>query len=348
MQLPTARQSAVEQRAINLIKVKIFNIMYFVAIPDDGSSWQGPLIYSFANEGTVATDVLVEIHDEGSGGLIATKRLYGVKSADIDIAPYLNSQSTQGIVIGGLCSIRDTKLARCVSVSINGTKSAVRLFVHSSFDISKVKLLSRIDGQLQVERGDTVIFSIFAPAQLRVMLTEFDPQVHTMQKLEWLGTNSIVDIIVQTSVLSSQTTSFTLDIYSGSTIFKTLKVMVVEPNIQSRKLFWRNSFGGVEGYTFPHNIRLASSVVTKSFTTSQATISKLYEASHRSRLCSAFEEQKELERISEIMLSNNIYENVDGQLCAVTLDDRRLEYGSHGNLRQVCLTIIDEWKGGEV
>lgn len=321
--------------------------MYFVAIPDDGSSWQGPLIYSFANEGSVATDVLVEIRDEGSGGLIAAKRLYGVRSADIDIAPYLSSQSSQSIVVGGLCSIRDSKLARRVSVSINGVRSSVRHFVYSSLDISKAKLLSCLDGQMQVERGDAVIFSIFAPAQLRIMLTEFDPQMHTTQRLEWLGTYSIVDVIVQTSVLSSQTTSFTLDIYSGTTIFKTVKVTVVEPNIQSRKLFWRNSLGGVEGYTFPHNIRLASSVVTKSFATSQAIIEKLYEASHRSRLCSAFEEQKELERISEVLLSDNIYENVDGQLRAVTLDDRRLEYGSHGNLRQVCLTIIDEWKGGE-
>jgi hypothetical protein len=322
--------------------------MYFVTIPNDGSSWQQPLIYCFANEEGEPTDVLVEIIDESRDKIIATKRLYGVVEAEVDIAPYLSSLSRQSVVISGVSAIRDSKLARSISVSINGTKSSSRLFVHSSFDVSQPKLLSRLDGQLQVERGDALIFTMFVPSEVRIMITEFSPGGVATHKLTWSDENSVVDVVVQTSALSSQATYFTLDIYTGSMLFKSMKFTIVEPNAQSRKLVWRNALGGVEGYTFPHNIRIESGVITKSFATTKERISKLYDASHRSRLSSAYESPKELERIAEVMLSHHVYENVDGLLREVRLEDRQLDYSSHGRLHQVCLNLIDEWRGGEV
>ena len=330
------------------VKVKIFNVMNFVSIPENGSSWQGSLIYSFACEESVPADLVVEIRDVNLDELIGIKRFYGVTAADIDIAPYVRLCSEMRISLERDSGIFDTCLSRSIVVSINGVASEVRCFVPQALDLTAAKFLTPVAEESSVDMGDVVLFTLYAPMGLRVATTIYTPNGRRQLQLTWSGRQSIVDVALVVEKLSISTRYFVVEIFSGSELIKTLKFNVVDSNAQARKLLWRNRQGGIERYLFPHSIRLACGAVVDSVTTSAKVFSKLRSTLLRSRLCSALETQEELERIAHIVESPYIYEYLPGELHDLELESRTIDYSPHGKLRYLTLDIVERRKGGEL
>ena len=320
--------------------------MNFISIPPNGSSWQEPLIYSFASEDGSTTDILVEIRDDDLGELMATKRLYGVATAQIDIAPYLRSLCNIKIDIPESNAIVESETTKRVTVVVNGTESPSLIFFARALDTTKYTMLSSLSGIERVERGNMVLFSLFAPTRLSVVLTIYTPSSRAQQTMQWTGSNRIVDIVVHTANIVQDATSLMINIYGDGLVVKSIKCDIVERGEESRQLLWRNSQGGVESYCFPYCRPIARSVEVESLATQQGDIVELRDAVSRLRLLSALETREYLDQLSEMILSPYIYECVSDKLHPVSLERRAIEYDSQGRLRQLALEITQEWKGG--
>lgn len=320
--------------------------MKFISLPTKGSSWQGPLIYSFATDDGSTTDVLVEIRDDDSGEQIATKRLYGVAAAEIDIAPYLRSQYYPRVEFSSAIAIVDSKVAKHITVIVNGIESPSQLFVPQSFDALQLTCVSRVPHENSVARGDMTIFSLFAPARLNIVVTIFRPQGRVQHNLRFSSHNHIVDVVIPTANFPNDATHFVVNISSESMSGLSLRYEIVERGPQSRQLLWRNPWGGVESYSFPHSLPIARSVTVDTLSASCGEVAKLREATHRVRLCSALESEKRLDELSELLLSPYVYEFCSGSLHPVRIDRRGVEYNSSGRLRQLTFDLVEEWKGG--
>ena len=320
--------------------------MNFVSIPNNGSSWQESLIYSFETADAQPQDIEVEICDVGANSLLGTKRLYGVASGSIDIAPYLRSVCDLRISYTGGNSVHNTQIARNISVKLNGVESESRLFMLRSFDASAPKILTRFAAESTFSIGDVVTFSLFVPSKLNIVANIISPSSRKQVHLQWSGTNAIVDVEMQTRNFKADIELIDINIHFDGNIVENLKFNVVSPQSRHRQLLWRNSWGGVESYGFPQSLPLARAVEAESIELATHDVVMLGKAQCRNRLCSAFETEQELERISEVMLSSYIYEVDQGVLHEVEVDDRKIEYDTHGNLRQLAFDIVKEWKGG--
>ena len=320
--------------------------MRFVSIPTNGSSWQEPLVYNFETDDAQPADVLVEIRDIGSNSVLATKHLYAVVSGEVDIAPYLRSVCDLRVELNAESSVRDAQISRNISVRLNGEESEPRLFVPRGLDVAKPSILSRFATDGSILLGDVLAFSLFTPSKVNVIVNIITQAKRKQLYLQWAGSGRIIDVAIQTKEFDADTQRIEVNVYSDNVAIKTLSFKVIDPDARRRQLLWRNTWGALESYIFPQSIPLAQTVSAETLRLNSRDVVTLADAHIYSRLCSAFESQKEIVRISEILLSPYIYEVVEGELREVELDSRKIEYDEHGNLRRLALDIVEEWKGG--
>lgn len=322
--------------------------MKFTSLPPNGSSWQEPLIYIFDTESPTPQDLLVEILDLESKRVLATKRLYGVTVAQIDVAPYLRSLCDLQIKPTSQCSIRRLYASYRIALSIGTAMSELRLFAYENIDHMQFSLLSGVDDESKIEYGDTAIVSFYTPSAIKAVVSEYSENTSRQYQLSWNVAEQSVDLVVPTTFLSQNVGYFVIEISSGSNVIKRLRYNVVPKDERSQRLFWRNERGGVESYNFPHSLRLARGAVVDRFELQSGARSLLRSAATEYRLSSAIESQQELERIAGVIRSPYVYEIVDGVAKELKLTDRTIEYGDHGRLNQVVISISREWRGGDL
>ena len=95
--------------------------MKFTLLPEAYSSFREPLIYAFTTEDATPRDVEIKIIDCADNKVIGRKRLYGVSSGEVDIAPYLRSATRPSLpsTIEG-CGEIDTATNIRVKVEADG------------------------------------------------------------------------------------------------------------------------------------------------------------------------------------------------------------------------------------
>lgn len=322
--------------------------MNFLSTPKSGLSWNEPLIYNFATGGEEPEDVRVEIYDIISGELIASKMLYGVTSAQIDIAPYLRSQCEAKIVLSRSMGLAASPTARCIGVGIGGIMSPSALFLPSSLNIAEPSMLTSLPDEQSIEYGTTITFSLYTPQASKVYVTVYTSITSRRQQFNWTRSSVPLDMVIPTAQFSLMTSKIVVEIYNGTELFRTLTYNIAKADLRSKQLLWRNNRGGIESYTFPRSIRLGVEATIQSVDTVAGCRSKLQSSVQHYRLCSALETAAELERIVEIVRSPYVYEVRGSQALPLVLDTRSVECGSHGELRQLLLEISTEWKGGEL
>jgi len=320
--------------------------MRFISIPNQGSSWSAPLLYSFDTELETAADVDIDIWDCSKNSIIAKKRLYGVISSQIDIAPILRSIYDMRID-DSVAGIAQSPATIMVCLDIMGLKSEPRLFSVTTLDVAKPKLLCSMPMQQSVSYGEKILFSLYVPTKLKVQIRTYTNFTSRALTLESDASGISHDIVVATLNFPFNTTRIEITISDGSTTVTTLTYHI-EPGVATaRRLFWRNWQGGIESYLFPQSIRLMQEAVVDSLTCGEQLFSVLRTAQQRYRLCSAFEDSTELRRISEMLLSPYIYEMTAQGLRTLKLETRSVEYDKHGELRRIALEVYSDWKGGE-
>ncbi len=321
--------------------------MKFVSIPTSGMSWSGVLAYSFDTELDEATDVDIGIFDAQTDEVIATKRLYGVVAAEVDIAPILRSISDSRIVLGGRTSIMTSPLSRQVVVEIMGVRSEARVFCAVQRDITKAELLSRIPTGQTVSRNDLIVFSVAAPDTLTMRI-----EAHTSLSMRTYNFSKITgsmpcDVVINVRDYSRDVNRIVLYISNVGEEIGMLTYNVVDNANTGRVLMWRNWQGGIESYRFPRHIPITQGATVDRFATHDGVEAILRSATLKSRLCSAMERSDEIERISQIVFAPYVYELKNQKLTDVELVTRSIDRSKHGELQTIALDICSEWKGGE-
>lgn len=329
--------------------------MQFLVTPKMGSSFREPLLYSLATKDAEPQDLLVKIYDSTAGEVVGEKMLYQTSEATIDIAPYIRSLVQPTISLSSSHSITPSPVSKIVSVAANGVMSPQCLVLGESFDLSQPKMLTTrldVDGaqesQMVVKRGEPILFTLYAPQPVDIQIIAFAPIGSRRYNITFGGEPQPVDVMISARQLPVVASRVEVNIYNSTTLFRRLNFTLSTVQSSGPTLLWRNWLGGIESYTFPREIRLADRVDIDQYATSTELVAKLRNARRRVRLCSAFESPEELERIKGIIAATHVYELKGGELVPIELLTRTIEYGSHGEIRQVVLEIEEEWKGGEL
>ena len=131
--------------------------MKFTSIPSNGSSWSNPLPFSFDTESDKPIDVTIDIISGVE--VVAHRKMYGVNSGTIDIAPYLRVFSCLPPTISSRATITTSPSSLLARVVVNGVSSnAIKLF-HSTFDSSTPGLISYVTPTRCITRGEPIIMT---------------------------------------------------------------------------------------------------------------------------------------------------------------------------------------------
>ena len=233
--------------------------MIFTSIPDNYAPINEPLLYQFSLGGEQAT-ADVKIIDVAHDRTIATRRLYGVQSGQIDVAPYLK-RCFEFAPIDGDISIGDaTGLYADIVVEVDGERSEERLF--SPYQVSAgVGTLFRADTKLQnLSLGESDYIVIYAPLG-GVVSCEFYTG-------ETIGDRTDMTIAAQpglqilkigTESLMPEVDSMLVEINLDGVV-DYLSYRIVPRAEGAKRLVWLTPKGMVQAYTFPtcrsHQVRI--------------------------------------------------------------------------------------------
>lgn len=322
--------------------------MKFTNIPKNGASWGGELRYSFSTELDEPSDVVVVVRDADTNEELGEMQLYSVTEGTVDIAPIVRRQVSVAQPSTNYPTIIFSRSVVRVVVEVEGVASpAVSLF-RSSYTPSLFKVLSSMSDAEGVAIGDTLRYTVNVVGEIAVTATEFvGGKSRQIANLSFSALSQIVEVVVPIASLSKDADRVVVTISSGA-VSKSSEYRVVERTAGSRTLLWYNSRGGIERYAFPYSRQLSRTADVTTVKTLSGRVARLNAAECRVRLSSALLSLMEQERLSEIILSPYLFEDVAGKVSEVELASREINYDQHGALQRLSLDIVEEWKGGKL
>ena len=319
--------------------------MKFISLPKNGSSWCNQLPISFDTESGEPEDIILEIISNQA--TIARRRLYGVTTATIDIAPYLKSYSWLPPAISRSPTLTTSLSAQQVRVLVGGVSSGSMKLFHAPFDIVTPHMISSLAESRRIVRGAPILLSILPTNTLQIVINYISATKTTTTTLSAKSTGLPVELVVPTASIDGAVKSIQLEIFVGSAPLATMTYHIAEDSGTCKQLMWYNGRGGIETYLFPQSIRRSySATVVGEGGADLSFPARLSEASVGYRLCSAHESPEEMERLSEIVFSPRIFLISEGAITPIAIDCREIIFNSHGTLQQLCLDITEPWKGG--
>lgn len=318
--------------------------MKFISIPKNGSSWRGRLPYSFSTESDEPQDVTVEILNHTTGSLLGTMRLYGVVGGEVDIAPYVRPHVTmEPYETTKPAELMVSPSAISVEVRIGDVVSGARVFFRSEFNYNIVGFLSSKPGSQPMLNGETIRLTLFAISKLEASVTILGDEEFTI-KCEAQTYGMPMEFVVPApSVKDAVGVNITLRCDGKRSLVYTYNF--VPRTNSAQRLVWYSANGGVESYLFCHAMHLNYSV---SKSEDGICGAGSVDGRVRYRLCSGYELQSEMDRISQLLLSPKLYREVDGVCREVELESRDIEFDTKGLLHTLKLDLREKWEGGKL
>lgn len=299
--------------------------MKFTSIPEAYSSFREPLIYAFDTESTTPHDVELKIINRTTGEEIGRKRLYNVTTGEIDIAPYLRSAARPTLPAAITeCGEVETNATIKVVVEAEGKTSSSRNFIAASVDRDALyTLLTSQQLHRTMERDEFDIISYFTWPDIVV---SFD--------VEFIGYGTECITIAPPSG-GQRAVAVTARGREGvDTIRVTVKIdgradTVIEyemkQNLRSaRRVAWLNRQLAPELYTFP----LRKGVLVEATRHHMASIwgreAAAVESRSELKLLSAYEPEKQLKALAEILSSPRVWLVEGGDIQGVELTTDRV------------------------
>jgi hypothetical protein len=314
--------------------------MLFTSIPDNYSSWSDRLVYHIDTESEAATDVTLEIVCNNK--IIAQQRLYGITTATIDVAPYIRRHISLKPRYPTTTMAQTSQLTATTYITANGIESPTRTYIHTAGATS-----TKISHTQHIPYDKPILLTVSNPTDFRLHITL--PQQGgspLIRELYCRGSEGAYDISILPSDFNSTGNTVIVTMIADGISRQLARYNIVTPNRDMRNLLWYNQSGGIESYTFETSRRLSieTTVCDTPFRADgkEVTTTKLHE-----RLYSAHESQQELERIASIIASPVVYEVHNGEILPIELLTRKITFGEHSNIQQLCFDIYRELKGGE-
>lgn len=282
--------------------------MTFTTVPNDYASFRGPLNYAFTLDGE-ARDVVVRIFDADTNTVIGRKQLYGITSAEIDIAPYirqrLQPQLPPAIASTMLISL---PMQTSVLVEVEGVASPSRTFIASEIDTSQPFCL--LSGQMlsrTMTRDEFDIVSLyFSPEVEAEVVVEFFGQEHEM--LAFTPSEAGICSVVVTArraaegVQKVRLTAYVDDATACEIIY------TLRPNLPTaRRLAWLNHYFAPEFYTFPLRKGVLIKATRKCMENMWGREAAALESENELKLISAYEPRAQIEALCGILSSPKVW-----------------------------------------
>ena len=283
--------------------------MKFTSIPEAYSSFREPLIYSFDTQSTTPTDVEITIKNYHDDNIIGRKKLYGITTGEVDIAPYLRwaAQPTLPTTIDE-CAVVECATQMTVYVEANGKQSKVRNFVAAKADLNS--LYTDLNTQIEsrtMTRDEFDLISLFSlpDAVVEVVVEAFGAQHDSRSIVLDLGGQRTVAVTARSFDFVPDTVRVT--IYLDGQAVKVIDYQI-KPNLHgARRLIWVNRHGSPEAYTFPLRKSVLIEAVRKEMGRVWGKEAAALERHGELKLLSAYEPQAQVEALAEILNSKMLW-----------------------------------------
>lgn len=321
--------------------------MNFISIPKNGASWRNSLLYSVATADGKVQDFTIEIYLSETAEIIGRKVVYGVASAEFDIAPYLRSALTARMANSHSAVAMSSPSALRVYVVVNGVASETRIFFRERFDISKQQVLTLLPDNQSINHGGVIRFSVYAQRNLRVVVTRRTPESEHTDTLVAMTHSLPHEVIIPTADFDPKTTNVEVVVWCDAQPIKRLNYRVIEPPSSAVRLVWYNAMGGVDSYLFLHSHRVEYKAVVTDVTV-DGELSSTFRAGEVVRRLTTLPASNEMEALAQIVYSDRVYCEVDGELTPVRLITRSLSFDEHDAIHRLSIDIKANWRGGEL
>ena len=297
--------------------------MKFTSIPEAYSSFREPLLYAFDTESNEARDVDLKIINKTDNTVIGRKKLYGVTSGEVDIAPYLRSVAVTTLPDTITeCGVVETASQIKVIVEAEGVSPAVRNFVAAKVDLDKIYtplMAQHLHRTMARDEFDLISFFSLPDVVVEVVVEFFGKGTDVVSITPPSGGQRVVAVTARGRE--------GVDNIRAMVMVDGVVTTVVEYEIKSnlkgaRRLAWLNDNLAPELYTFPLRKSVLIEAARKSMESIWGEEAGAAERENELKLLSAYEPQGQIEALSSILSTPKAWlvKGCELQRVAITTD----------------------------
>lgn len=315
--------------------------MKFLRQPNNGASWQEPLLYAVVLDDEDGGVARVKIEASDRQQLIASFNIYGGSEAEFDIAPYLRN-SVDDTPLNGERGLFVSPYAFNVVVSVNGISSEQRCFYRTSLQELQPGIICCGAGTSTISRGERIQVTLYA--QSRVDVTVMHHSLRNLRRSYAINSNGCpVELIYPLTEVDEGLQRVVLSISVDGQPRMSVDIPYVERSGPQRQVMWQGGRGGTEGYRFPQCVLKSREAIMERGADGKERVVAREE---RWLLTSAYESAEEMERIEEMIFADKLYFVNGGECEEVALLTRKLNRGDVGELKRMQIEVRKREKGG--
>lgn len=282
--------------------------MKFTSIPEAYSSFREPLLYAFDTEQTEPQEVELKIINKADGTTLGSKRLYGVTSGEVDIAPYLRSAMVSTLPESITeCGEVDCHTQIKVAVEAEGVNSAVRNFVAARADLDKIYtslMTQHLHRTMARDEFDLISFFSLPDIVVEVVVEFIGSDSHSISITPTSGGQRVVAVTARGRE--------GVDSIRATVMVDGVATTVVEYEIKenlssARRVAWLNDSLVPELYTFPLRKSVLIEAARKRMESIWGREAGTSERENELKLISAYEPQAQIEALASILSSPRVW-----------------------------------------
>lgn len=306
----------------------------FTNIPENGASFQKPLIYEFESD-TELEQVEIRILD-GEGEEIGRKTINGtITSGKIDIAPYVKHAVTYNIPQDiTKCCVIDIGGSIDVQVEVEGTLSEERRFIAAQIDASQSIVFLTDQGlkrTIDADEFDMLCFVNTTTTPLTIAIELCDDVYGCMMYRSFIPAEQYRQMAICATPREFPKEMLEIAKYliikmrHGNTYLDSME-HEIHPNLSTaRRIGWINEQGAPEYYTFPLRKSLLVESTRKHIESIWGREAAALESDNELKMISAYEPQKQLKALAKILSAPKVWlQQSDRQQAVSLMTDRAL------------------------
>lgn len=306
----------------------------FTNIPQNGASYQKPLIYEFLSSDEIEQ---VEIRIlTNNGEEIARKVIHGTMTkGKIDIAPYVRRAVKHNIPQSVTnCNVIDIGGSITISVQIEDALSEERVFMAASVDLTQpITLLTNQNTKrtFTIDEFDMIGFVNTTTKPIDIMIELCDDTYGCMMYRTFSSAEPFRPkaICVTAQEFSKELLAIAkymlVKMQHDGNRFDFIEYDIRNNLSTARRIGWLNEYGAPELYTFPLRKSLLIEATRKHMESIWGREAAELESDNELKMISAYEPQKQLQELAKIVTSPKVWlQQNNGQQAVSLMTDRVL------------------------
>lgn len=283
--------------------------MKFTSLPEAYESFQEPLLCTFDTQTEEPVDVEILIMRADDNAEIGRKRLRGVTTGQIDIAPYLRA-AAQPTMPDGISTCREIDCGSQIRVYLecDGVVSERRRYIAAKVDLERdfQPLTEQIEHRtMAADEFDTISYFAYPEIVVELLVEAYGKSYSYLRvKPESGGQRTVAITALPFDEVPDE---LKVSVMVDGTVEKIYNYEIKSNLKGARRLAWLNQYLAPEIYTFP----LRKSALTETTRKHMATIWGKEAASVEHygelKLISAYEPEAQIEALGEILSSPMVW-----------------------------------------